>query len=105
MSKPAAPTGVYVISVAAMLVGSHPQTLRTYERLGLVSPVRRTGGSRLYSEQDITRLRRIAELSSEGISLAGIARILVLESEVVRLEAELATAAAALRAVRSPSRR
>ena len=71
-------TPVYAISVAASLAGLHPQTLRQYDRLGLVSPTRVAGRNRLYSAQDIARLREIAELSSEGLSLEGIKRVLVL---------------------------
>lgn len=89
MTTPAPQVGLYVISVAATLVGTHPQTLRSYERLGLVSPARRSGGSRLYSEADIATLRKVAALSSEGISLLGISRILTLEAEVRSLRAEL----------------
>ena len=63
---------VYVISVAAELAGVHPQTLRIYERKGLVDPARTAGGSRRYSEADIERLRRIAELTDEGLNLAGV---------------------------------
>ena len=83
------PSAVYVISVAATLVGSHPQTLRTYERLGLVNPARTSGGVRLYSEQDIAVLHRVASMSAAGISLLGIVRIFELESEVRALRAEL----------------
>lgn len=83
------PSAVYVISVAATLVGSHPQTLRTYERLGLVNPARTSGGVRLYSEQDIAVLHRVAAMSAAGISLPGIVRIFELESEVRALRAEL----------------
>ncbi|MCB0917665.1 MAG: MerR family transcriptional regulator [Actinobacteria bacterium] len=73
---------VYVISVAASIAGLHPQTLRQYDRLGLVSPARTTGRNRLYSVRDIWRLRRVQELSDEGINLTGIVRILELETEV-----------------------
>jgi len=83
------PSAVYVISVAATLVGSHPQTLRTYERLGLVNHARTSGGVRLYSEQDIAVLHRVASMSAAGISLPGIVRIFELESEVRALRAEL----------------
>ncbi len=80
---------VYVISVAAELAGVHPQTLRIYERRGLVDPARTAGGSRRYSEHDLGRLYRIAELTDEGMNLAGVKRVLELESEVERLRAEL----------------
>jgi MerR family transcriptional regulator/heat shock protein HspR len=74
--------GLYVISVAAELAGVHPQTLRIYERKGLLSPERTSGRSRRYSDQDIALLRRIQELTNEGISLLGVQRILDLEHEL-----------------------
>jgi MerR family transcriptional regulator/heat shock protein HspR len=80
---------VYVISVAAELAGVHPQTLRIYERKGLVDPARTSGGSRRYSDADIDQLRRIQELTNEGLNLYGVQRVLALEAEVVRLRAEL----------------
>jgi len=86
---------VYVISVAAELAGVHPQTLRIYERKGLVDPARTAGGSRRYSDADIALLRRIQELTNEGLNLAGVERVLELEAEVVRLRAELAEGRAA----------
>jgi len=73
---------VYVISVAAELAGVHPQTLRIYERKGLVNPARTGGGSRRYSEADIAMLRRIQELTNEGLNLAGVQRVLELERQV-----------------------
>jgi MerR family transcriptional regulator/heat shock protein HspR len=79
---------VYVISVAAELAGMHPQTLRIYERKGLLEPARTAGGNRRYSEADIDRLRRIAELAATGMNLAGIRRVMQLEDELVRLRAE-----------------
>lgn len=81
---------VYVISVAAELAGMHPQTLRIYERKGLLEPARTAGGNRRYSEADIARLRRIAELAESGMNLAGIRRVMQLEDEVARLRAEIA---------------
>jgi MerR family transcriptional regulator, heat shock protein HspR len=80
---------VYVISVAAELAGMHPQTLRIYERRGLVSPARTDGGNRRYSEADIQLLRRISELTDAGLNLEGIRRVMVLEDENARLRAEL----------------
>lgn len=80
---------VYVISVAAELAGVHPQTLRIYERKGLVDPARTQGGSRRYSDEDISLLRRIQELTNEGLNLAGVQRVLALEAENARLRAEL----------------
>ena len=79
---------VYVISVAAELAGMHPQTLRIYERRGLVQPARSQGGNRRYSDVDIERLRRIQELAGEGMNLEGIRRVMALESEVERLRTE-----------------
>jgi MerR family transcriptional regulator/heat shock protein HspR len=81
---------VYVISVAAELAGVHPQTLRIYERKGLVDPARTSGGSRRYSDADIDQLRRIQELTAEGLNLYGVQRVLALEAKVARLKAELA---------------
>jgi MerR family transcriptional regulator/heat shock protein HspR len=83
---------VYVISVAAELAGVHPQTLRIYERKGLLDPARTAGGNRRYSEADLARLRRIAELTDQGLNLAGVKRVLELEAEVRRLERELGEA-------------
>ena len=80
---------VYVISVAAELAGVHAQTLRIYERKGLVEPARTPGGSRRYSDIDIALLRRIQELTNEGLSLAGVKRVLDLEHRVAQLEAEM----------------
>jgi len=82
---PGPDVGVYVISVAAELTGLHPQTLRTYDRLGLVSPRRTGGGGRRYSLRDIELLREIAELTSSGIGLEGVRRILELEHHVAAL--------------------
>ncbi len=83
---------VYVISVAAELAGVHPQTLRIYERKGLVDPARTGGGSRRYSERDLERLRRIQELTNHGLNLEGVRRVMELEDEVARLRRELARA-------------
>ena len=80
---------VYVISVAAELAGVHPQTLRIYERKGLLDPSRTSGGSRRFSERDLERLRHIQELTSTGLNLEGVRRVLQLESELARLRAEL----------------
>lgn len=79
---------VYVISVAAELAGVHPQTLRIYERKGLVEPGRTQGGSRRYSDADIEMLRRIQELTNEGLNLAGVKRVLELEAELEQLRAQ-----------------
>ena len=80
---------VYVISVAAELAGVHPQTLRIYERKGLVSPARTDGGSRRYSDDDIAHLQRIQELTDDGLNLAGVKRVLELEAELAELRAEV----------------
>jgi MerR family transcriptional regulator/heat shock protein HspR len=87
--RPDETTPVYGISVAAQIAGMHPQTLRQYDRLGLVSPDRTGGRNRLYSLHDIARLREVARLTSDGINLAGIARILALETENERLRSEV----------------
>lgn len=78
---------VYVISVAAELAGVHPQTLRIYERRGLVTPGRTSGGNRRYSEADIARLKRVAELAAEGMNLEGIRHVMQLEDEIAQLRA------------------
>ena len=83
---------LYVISVAAELAGVHPQTLRIYERKGLLEPARTGGGSRRYSDADIELLQRISDLTEAGLNLAGVKRVIELEDEVLRLEAELADA-------------
>ncbi len=109
--QPAPDTPVYVISVAAELTGLHPQTLRSYDRLGLVRPGRTGGGGRRYSWRDIEVLREVAELTAAGIGLEGVKRILELEHRVEalrrrvgELEEELAGAELALRAnLRTPT--
>jgi MerR family transcriptional regulator/heat shock protein HspR len=73
---------LYIISVAAELAGVHAQTLRIYERKGLIEPSRTQGGSRRYSDRDIALLRRIQELTTDGVSLAGVRKVLELESEL-----------------------
>jgi MerR family transcriptional regulator/heat shock protein HspR len=88
---------VYVISVAAELAGMHPQTLRIYERRGLVQPARTQGGNRRYSDADIERLQRIADLAEQGMNLEGIRRVMELELENDRLRKELDQARAAAR--------
>jgi MerR family transcriptional regulator/heat shock protein HspR len=90
MARSSHTSAVYVISVAAELAGLHPQTLRIYERRGLVDPARTGGGSRRYSDDDIQQLRRIQELTSEGLNLAGVQRVLELEAELAALRRELA---------------
>jgi MerR family transcriptional regulator/heat shock protein HspR len=85
--QPGPNTPVYVISVAAELTGLHPQTLRQYDRAGLVSPGRTGGGGRRYSLNDIELLREVAELTSAGIGLEGVRRILSMENQVAALRA------------------
>ncbi len=97
---------VYVISVAAELAGMHPQTLRIYERRGLVTPARTRGGNRRYSDADIETLRRISELAASGMNLEGIRKVMELEAENERLRQQLADAKAeAANAVADAERR
>lgn len=89
--EPAGDQPCYIISVAARLVGLHPQTLRYYESQGLIKPRRSPGNKRLYSPRDIGRLRQIQRLTTElGVNLAGVEAILHLSEEMAKLEAELA---------------
>jgi MerR family transcriptional regulator/heat shock protein HspR len=80
---------IYVISVAAQLAGVHPQTLRNYERSGLLDPSRTSGGSRRFSNEDLARLRRIQELTDAGCNIEGVKRILQLEAELARARDEI----------------
>ena len=89
MDWPEPDHGVYAISVAAQLCGLHPQTLRVYEREGLVDPDRTAGGTRIYSGQDVQRLREIAALTDTGINVAGIRRVLELQEEIRLLQAQV----------------
>jgi MerR family transcriptional regulator, heat shock protein HspR len=82
--------GLFSISVAAELAGLHPQTLRIYEREGLLDPARSAGGTRRYSRRDIGRLQEICALTADGLNLAGIRRILEMQEETRRLQAEVA---------------
>jgi MerR family transcriptional regulator, heat shock protein HspR len=104
VTQPGPEVPVYVISVAAELTGLHPQTLRSYDRIGLVSPGRAVGGGRRYSWRDVQLLREVADLTSSGIGLEGVRRILDLEHQVdalrrrvAELEGDLSTAEVALR--------
>ncbi|WP_341358497.1 MerR family transcriptional regulator [Georgenia sp. M64] len=81
--------GVYGISVAAQLVGADPQSLRLYERRGLLEPARTPGGTRRYSADDVTRLARIGALLDDGLNLAGVSAVLDLEADNARLRARL----------------
>ena len=87
--RPAAEHPRYSISVAAELAGMHPQTLRIYERKGLLEPARTQGGSRRYSDEDIAQLQRIQDLTAEGHNLEGVRRILELEGEIEALQAQI----------------
>jgi len=91
---------VYAISVAAQISGLHPQTLRQYDRLGLVSPDRTGGRNRLYSLRDIQRLREVSLLTSEGVNLAGIQRIMRMESELEAMRTEISVLRAELMRLR-----
>ncbi len=96
---------VYIISVAAELAGVHPQTLRTYERKGLLKPARTSGGTRRYSERDVARVRLIQDLTQgEGVNLAGVLRILALQDEIESLQDSLVHAQARLDQVRTEAR-
>jgi MerR family transcriptional regulator/heat shock protein HspR len=96
---------VYIISVAAELAGVHPQTLRTYERKGLLKPARTAGGTRRYSARDVDRVRLIQELTQgEGVNLAGVMRILQMQDEIDRLSDEVARARQEVDAVRNEAR-
>src|SRR5579862_4352124 len=82
--------GLFSISVAAELAGLHPQTLRIYEREGLIDPARSAGGTRRYSSRDIDRLEQICALTADGLNLAGIRRVLKMQEETRLLQAEVA---------------
>jgi MerR family transcriptional regulator/heat shock protein HspR len=98
-------SAVYIISVAAELAGVHPQTLRTYERKGLIKPARTSGGTRRYSDRDVRRVRLIQELTQgEGVNLAGVLRILALQDRVEELEAELARVRLEIEQVKADAR-
>ena len=94
---------VYVMSVAADLAGLHPQTLRLYERRGLVEPARTEGGNRRYSDADLDQLRRISQLSDAGVNIEGVRRILELEAQVAKLTRALEQARRATTAVTARS--
>jgi MerR family transcriptional regulator/heat shock protein HspR len=82
--------GVFMISVAAELAEMHPQTLRTYEARGLIEPKRSPKGTRLYSQEDVEKLRRIQEMTAElGLNLAGVERVLSLEAEIAQMHARI----------------
>ncbi len=89
MQWPEASQGVFAISVAAELAGVHPQTLRIYERQGLVQPARSDGGTRRYSGDDVERLRLIAALTGDGLNIAGVKKVLALQQQVAKLQATI----------------
>ncbi|MBC9225993.1 MerR family transcriptional regulator [Aeromicrobium sp. 636] len=93
---------VFVISVAAELSGLHPQTLRTYDRIGLVEAGRTSGGGRRYSLRDIELLRMVAQLTAEGLGLEGVKRVIALENQVTALQAKVAELQAELAQTRTP---
>ncbi len=99
MTRPGPHQAVYVISVAAKMVGLHDQTLRIYERRGLVQPARTQGGNRVYSNADIERLIRIRDLADQGMNLEGIRRVMELEAENEQLRAELASVRDAIKQI------
>ncbi len=103
-AAPGPEAAVYVISVAAELSGLHPQTLRAYERMGLVSPGRTGGGGRRYSHRDIERLRMIADLTSSGVGVEGVRRLLDLEQQIADLHARNRALVAELEATREALR-
>jgi len=96
---------VFVISVAAELAGMHPQTLRIYERKGLIDPYRTPGGTRRYSQDDIERLTLIQELTSQGLNLEGVKQVLDLQTEVQRLRSDVADLRAAVEETRRAAER
>lgn len=102
---PSPEAAVYVISVAAELTGLHPQTLRAYERMGLITPGRTGGGGRRYSVRDLERLREIADLTSSGIGIEGVRRILELDNQAMALRARNEELLAELEATREALRR
>lgn len=111
MSTRRRPAGLFLIGIAAELAGMHPQTLRVYERRGLITPQRTARNTRVYSEADVILLRRIQELSEQGLNLAGVERVLDLEQRLDRaerrardLEAELDEVRASHRAALSEAR-
>ena len=103
-AAPGPEVAVYVISVAAELSGLHPQTLRAYERMGLITPGRTVGGGRRYSHRDIERLRAIAELTAAGVGVEGVRRLLELEHQIEALQLRNAELVAELEATREALR-
>ncbi len=87
---------VFVISVAAELAGMHPQTLRIYERKGLIEPFRTSGGTRRYSQEDIDRLNQIQELTEQGLNLEGVKQVIEYQDQIAKLEKRVASLEAKL---------
>jgi MerR family transcriptional regulator/heat shock protein HspR len=104
MEWPESDRGVFAISVAAELAGLHPQTLRIYEREGLIEPARSSGGTRRYSGNDVARLRLIGSLTADGLNVAGVKRVLAMEEELAELRATIERLAAELERSRKPGR-
>ena len=105
-ARPVGIKAVYIISVAAELAGVHPQTLRTYERKGLIKPARTAGGTRRYSARDVDRVRLIQELTQgDGVNLAGVLRILAMQDEIDRINDQLVAARRDAEQARTESRR
>lgn len=103
--SPGPDVAVYVISVAAELSGLHPQTLRAYERIGLIRPGRTGGGGRRYSHRDVEKLRTIAQLTSAGVGVEGVRRLLELENQLLALQTRNAELVAELERTRDALRR
>ncbi len=104
MEWPESDHGVYAISVAAELAGLHPQTLRIYEREGLIEPTRSSGGTRRYSGDDVERLRVIATLTTAGLNLAGVKRVLEMEQELASLRTKIERLSSELQRQRQANR-
>ena len=96
--------GVFMISVAAELADMHPQTLRMYEQRGLIAPKRSPKNTRLYSQRDVERLRRIQQMTAEGLNLVGVETVLALEERLVKVRAELARARARIAELEAKSK-
>ncbi len=96
---------VFVISVAAELAGMHPQTLRIYERKGLIEPFRTSGGTRRYSQEDIDRLNQIQELTEQGLNLEGVKQVIEYQDQIAKLEKRVASLEAKLESLQREAER
>lgn len=96
---------VFVISVAAELAGMHPQTLRIYERKGLIEPFRTSGGTRRYSQEDIDRLNQIQELTEQGLNLEGVRQVIEYQDKIAKLERRVASLEAKLESLQREAER